>query len=69
MVKEKIPLENCSEIQNALEKVEGDLADNGRVLLRYSGTEPKIRLLVEAKNENLADEIFTHIMNIIQKTL
>lgn len=68
-VKEKVPLENCSEIQNALEKVEQDLADNGRVLLRYSGTEPKIRLLVEARNENLADEIFTYIMNIIQKTL
>ena len=68
-VKEKIPLLNCSEIQNALKKVEQDLADNGRVLLRYSGTEPKIRLLVEARNENLADEIFTYIVNIIQKTL
>lgn len=68
-VKEKVPLENCSEIQNSLEKMEQVLADNGRILLRYSGTEPKIRLLVEARNQNLADEIFTYIMNIIQKTL
>ena len=57
-VSSKIPLEDCVEIQNALDDAKIKLSKNGRVLLRYSGTEPKIRLLVEAKNQHLIDEIF-----------
>jgi len=46
-----------------------ELGENGRVLLRYSGTEPKIRLLVEAKNEVLVNDIFSRIQRAIEKTL
>jgi phosphoglucosamine mutase len=46
-----------------------ELGENGRVLLRYSGTEPKIRLLVEAKNEVLVNNIFSRIQRAIEKTL
>lgn len=68
-VSQKIPLEDCPEIQSSLQQSKKDLGENGRVLLRYSGTEPKIRLLVEAKNENLVNSIFSKIQCTIEKTL
>ena len=41
-----------SKIQDAVSQVEGELADSGRVVLRASGTEPVIRVMVEGENEN-----------------
>ena len=47
-VEEKIPLEEIPELKNCVDKIEDSMAGEGRILIRYSGTEPKIRLLVEA---------------------
>ncbi len=41
-----------SKIQDAVSQVEAELADSGRVVLRASGTEPVIRIMVEGENEN-----------------
>jgi phosphoglucosamine mutase len=41
-----------TEIQDAVSQVEGELAESGRVVLRASGTEPVIRVMVEGENEN-----------------
>ncbi len=49
-VKEKPPLESIPAIKNAMDDAETDLGQNGRILVRYSGTEKKLRILVEAKN-------------------
>ena len=46
-VRNKPPLEELHEVLRIKNEVEKDLAGKGRVLLRYSGTEPKIRLLIE----------------------
>lgn len=40
------------EIRDAVSQAEGELADSGRVVLRASGTEPVIRVMVEGRNEN-----------------
>ncbi len=46
----KIDLENNKSIQDAIRNVESKLNDKGRVLLRASGTEPKIRVMVEGED-------------------
>ncbi len=60
-VKEKIPLAEVSEIQEILSELELEMQDRGRVLLRYSGTEPIIRLLVEGKEESLVDQWYQRL--------
>lgn len=60
-VQRKPPLSELPEIQKLVANAEQALAGSGRVLLRYSGTEPKIRLLIEGRESNqingFADEI------------
>ena len=68
-VAKKIPINEITSLQQGLESCEKTLGDSGRILMRYSGTEPKIRLLVEAIDERKAKEIFNILANIIQKTL
>lgn len=44
------PLDEVEEIQKAKNHVEAELGDRGRVLLRYSGTEPLVRVMVEGED-------------------
>ncbi len=48
--------QNHAGLQEARRKVEQQLGDRGRVLIRASGTEPKLRLMVEAEDQALAEE-------------
>jgi phosphoglucosamine mutase len=54
-VKDKPPLDTLPEVQKLLAAAEADLSGKGRVLLRYSGTEPKIRLLIEGRDQSAID--------------
>lgn len=60
-VREKPPLESIAGFNDAVTSAERAIAGFGRVLVRYSGTEPKVRILIEGRNENLihshADQI------------
>ena len=47
----KPPLESLTDIKEAVARVERELAGTGRVLLRYSGTEPVLRVMVEGEDE------------------
>lgn len=57
----KIRYANDDEIKKAISSAEAELGNSGRVLVRVSGTEPLVRIMVEGKNEKqikrLADEI------------
>ena len=66
-VTEKPDLENNSEIQAALQKAEEELADTGRVLLRPSGTEPLIRVMVEGQEKNLVESVAKKLADVVEK--
>ena len=64
-VAEKKPIESLPRFADAVRRVEAELDSRGRVLIRYSGTEPKARIMVEGEDERqvaryaheLADEL------------
>jgi phosphoglucosamine mutase len=68
-VAEKKPLEGLPEIQDAIRKVEGALAGGGRVLIRYSGTEPKARVMVEGEDEARVQEYAQDLARTLQRVL
>ncbi len=54
-VREKRPLEELAGVQRILERIERDLGEQGRILLRYSGTEPVARVMVEGPERRRID--------------
>ena len=57
---------NCQEVKAAVKKVEADLGDEGRVVLRKSGTEPLLRVMVEATSDALCEEKVDEIIAAMQ---
>ncbi|MGB8353304.1 MAG: phosphoglucosamine mutase [Chthoniobacteraceae bacterium] len=49
-VRQKVPIEELASVSTLVAEAERELKGQGRVLLRYSGTEPKIRLLIEGRD-------------------
>lgn len=56
-------------IASAVADAEAKLGTNGRVLLRASGTEPLVRVMVEAASDNLAQEIAQKLAQIVKSEL
>ncbi len=68
-VKEKINLQNVPEITEVIDKVESQLQDQGRVLVRYSGTQPLCRVMVEGPHEDETRQYCQDIVDVIQEKL
>ena len=68
-VREKVPFAQVPEIRRAIEAAERELDGNGRVVVRYSGTEALARVMVEAESEERMQALATGIAGEIQKAL
>ncbi len=68
-VRDKPPLETIPEIQHAMTAAQIALGNEGRILVRYSGTEKKLRVLVEAKDAGLATLHCQSIITAAQSTI
>jgi len=68
-VREKVPFAQVPAIQNAITAAERELDGNGRVVVRYSGTEALARVMVEAESEEKMKQLTSSIAAEIQKAL
>lgn len=64
-VETKPAIEDVPEIMKAIQSVEAELGDNGRVLVRYSGTQPLCRVMVEGPDETVTRRYCTQLAEII----
>lgn len=59
--------QNDADVQAAVKTVGEKLGDNGRILVRESGTEPVIRVMVEAETDLLAEKYVDEVIEVIKK--
>ncbi len=61
----KINPDDSPAIQKAVIEAQGELADTGRIVLRASGTEPVIRVMVEGQDEQVVDELAQRLAAVV----
>lgn len=69
IVKDKPPIESVASIQEGIKKAEAKLQGKGRVLLRYSGTEPLLRVMVEGNIAEVVEEECQRLIEIVTKAI
>jgi phosphoglucosamine mutase len=68
-VKSKPPLEQLPDLHRAIEAAMAELAGEGRVLIRYSGTQPLCRVMVEGPTEEITDRLASGLAQTVEKLL
>lgn len=66
-VKDKAVAQADKDVQEAVQKVADALGDTGRIFVRESGTEPLIRVMVEAETEEICKNYVDDVVSIINK--
>lgn len=66
-VSNKETAKNNPAVQEAVEKVADELGDDGRILVRESGTEPVIRVMVEAKKDTICEAMVDSVIEVMDK--
>ena len=64
-----LPLDELPDFGKQVRKVEDKLGERGRVVIRYSGTEPKARIMVEGEDEGRVSEIAQDLAHALQRAL
>ncbi|MDD5101714.1 MAG: phosphoglucosamine mutase [Endomicrobiaceae bacterium] len=68
-VVKKIPIKDLPETSKLINKIELKLADNGRVLVRYSGTENLLRVMIEGQDKTEIKKLAQDIINIAKQEI
>ena len=68
-VRERVPLEGVGALQEIVGNVEAQLGEEGRVLLRYSGTEPLLRVMLEGPQQQLVEQLWEEICGVIRDAI
>ena len=58
---------NNPEVKKAIADAENELGINGRILVRESGTEPVIRVMVEAQSDEICNRLTEKVVSVIKK--
>ncbi len=66
---EKVDVLARTPVQEALRDAEGELAERGRVLLRASGTEPLIRVMVEGQDAGQVESLARQLAEVVENSL
>lgn len=68
-IAEKRPLEELTKFQDLVTEIETELGDSGRVLIRYSGTELKARVMVEGRDQDRVHEMAEQLAEGLRQAL
>ena len=68
-VKERRDLSSIPDIAKRIVEIEKRINGSGRLLLRYSGTEPKVRVMIEGENQSEITELAEDLAGIIKEKL
>jgi phosphoglucosamine mutase len=67
--KVRLPIEKMSAMGAESKKIEAELGERGRVLVRWSGTEPKLRVMIEGEDEKRILELASAIIDAAKKDI
>ncbi|MCD6489712.1 MAG: phosphoglucosamine mutase [Thermodesulfobacterium sp.] len=68
-VKEKKPVEEIEGLEEKIKLAKSKLGENGKIVIRPSGTEPKYRVMVEGEKKEIIEEIAEELANYIKQKL
>ncbi len=65
----KPPIDSVPELRDAIKQVESELGVEGRVLVRYSGTQPLCRVMVEGPTSQATERYAAHLAEVVKASL
>jgi phosphoglucosamine mutase len=68
-VREKVNLESIPDVAVVLKEVESRLRGEGRLLVRYSGTEPLLRVMLEGRDKREIDRWAHEIVHVVDQAI
>jgi phosphoglucosamine mutase len=67
--RDRVEVQTIPEIAKAIESTEEKLNGKGRVLLRASGTEPVVRVMVEGENLNQVEKLTSELAEVVAESV